>query len=326
MKPISNLFSLCLFLLLPRRGNGNTCNVPKGKQGPKDFVTLQIYLCKKSTRDLKTKCKMEGTTAPLVKNRKTYMKQMNNSPLVAMFYGEDICLSWVYRWQIKSSGREDVNMYSCKSICFAYDKDYVERDSSERVFHFKTVCSTPNRCKLVYHRYKFVIEASQSPFCPLPTLEDRPKKSILLRLEHCSFTTSDSKTVCEPHYNTKLGRDQEQQLGFSANGVNVMARYFGQETCISFMYRHQVNEEIYYKCQHICSNLTNEEPLIYSYHVFCSYESCGEKYYTLRVRSDESFNLLSSEKSTNGNDATQVIIDIMVLITCSLITLTTQST
>ena len=273
------------------------CKVPNGRHGHTSVVMLDVYLCKKSTRNEDPDCiSKPSSTAPLVKGKKTYLLQLNDAPLMVIFYGEDICVSWRYRWQLQSAGRADRNRYSCDSICFPhYQADKVitqEVMGKNSMYHFETKCFNPSTCRLTYHKLGFIVRYTRTPSCPIPIGKIGPKERISLITWIC--VTTNSRTSCKNHKRSTTvlrNRGKEKNLQMKANGVSVMAQFFGRETCVSYLYRHHVNSDSYYMCDHMCSNLTSEELETYHYHQFCSYDNCGGRHHRLKLMADEVFKL-----------------------------------
>ena len=137
--------------------------------------------------------------------------------------------------------------------------------------------------------------SAEGTTCKVPEGKTGPKSSIQLLLWDCIQATSSSKPACGGKYatKTKLKKgDTEKSLGFRANNVEVKAKFFGKEVCVSYMYKYikkGVNAESYERCESSCFDYDEEERETYIYDVFCSYSSCGGSRHRMKFTSGSTF-------------------------------------
>ena len=270
----------------------NHCPLPNGKGGGRGFIELQISLCKRLSTEFNSLCNLdESITIPLLKGRLMYSKLVNEVPLLVQFFGTEICISWKYRWQLANEGRPELNRYSCKSICFDYRKGFIDEEKS--LYHYETICQDSSGCKITNYLFRFNKELKAPPYCPIPKSESGSKKSMTLLVWNCLRAVGGTETKCgkEARIRKIIDKDKEPTtLGFKINSVQVMASFHGLETCVSFMYRHEVkgvNAEEYYKCEHVCLDGMEAVDETYHYSVFCSNRGCDGTHYRLKFTSEK---------------------------------------
>ena len=221
----------------------------------------------------------------LVKGAATNLNYMKNGySIMAKLFGTQICVS--YRYSARTSSIiGPVQSQKCKDKCFQDDATITYKQSG--------ACSdTGSYCNFHYYLIKIEVVSKDDAIgntCPLPS--DGKVGNIgsaRLLVYDCIRASSGSKAACggRPIKNVLLYRGISTNIDYDVNGYAVMAKFFGEDICVSYR-RHSISKGALYrntkKCEKKCFSIKEtEETATYKSEVTCSYISCGGGYNSLR--------------------------------------------
>lgn len=262
-----------------------SCPLPTGTGGSKTSVTLRLYECQKSSAYSAANCGNMEKEIQLVKGATTNLNYMKNGySIIAKFFGTQICISYRYS-SSTSSVIGPVQSQKCEDKCFQDDTTITYKQSG--------ACSdTGSYCNFVYYLIKLEVVPKDDAIgntCPLPS--DGKVGNIgraRLIVYDCIRASSSSKAACggKPVKTVLLYRGIATSLNYDVNGYAVMAKFYGEDICVSYR-GHSIRKGTSYrntkKCEKKCFSIKEtEETVTYKSEVTCSYISCGGGYHSLR--------------------------------------------
>ena len=263
-----------------------SCPLRAGTGGSKTSVTLRLYECLKPSASSPTNCgKMEKEFQLKKGVAESHLSLIKNGYLILVkFFGTQVCVSYRYS-SSTSSTVGPIQSQKCESKCFQDDITVSYKQSG--------ACSdTGSYCNFVYYLIKLEVVSKDDAIgntCPLPPDGKVGKVgSARLLVYDCIRASSSSKAACggQPVKTILLHRGISTNLNYDVNEYGVMAKFYGEDICVSYR-RHKILQGISSqntkKCEKKCFSIKEtEETATYKSDVFCSYDSCGGGYHSLR--------------------------------------------
>lgn len=271
---------LCCFIKITQAAN--TCPLPtNGSSGDGTEVTLRIYKCHQGSASSPNRC---GSLQKEIKLKRGATTSLEYSPqgylVIGKYLGKEVCVSWRRLDRTLTSFIGTQRDESCKASCFT--------DTEYATYLMDGSC-TNQGCWWQFNSLKFQVilpERGYGNKCPITEQgksgnEERAQVDVW----NCIRSTrgSDACGGKAVRSGVLLRRGVVTNLGYDVNDYAVMAKFFGNEVCVS--YRSYTRSSDVSKCNEKCFSIYEdggEEKETYRTKITCSSISCGGSIETLK--------------------------------------------